>query len=167
MARTQPFGTQLPPSVQPIEEEQEDHYYFVDLGDGVILEGDSDGELRSPQDLPSPPVVEQMPPATLAAWLLPYQLPRVEIRMTPETTQGLMMRLMMTMKEKTKALMSTMTSTMMVLTREICSVSCTHPRQRLATSPGCFGTHCKSWETLCNPCMSLITGPSHRLAPIT
>jgi hypothetical protein len=67
MARAQPFGAQLPPLIQPVEEEQEDPYYFVEVEDGVILEVDSDGELGSPRALPSPPAVEVPPPSALVA----------------------------------------------------------------------------------------------------
>jgi hypothetical protein len=71
MARAQPFGAQLPPPVQPVEGEQEDQYYFVDVGDGMILDVDSDGELRSPQALPSPPAVEVSPPAAPVTLVVP------------------------------------------------------------------------------------------------
>jgi hypothetical protein len=65
MARTQPFGAQLPPPVQP-EEELEDPYFFVEAEDGAILEVYSDGELGSPRALPSPPAEEVPPPAAPA-----------------------------------------------------------------------------------------------------
>jgi hypothetical protein len=71
MARALPFGALLPPQVQPVEEEQEDQYYFVDVGDGVILKVNSDGELRSPRALPSPPAVEVPPPAAPVALVVP------------------------------------------------------------------------------------------------
>jgi hypothetical protein len=67
MARTQPFGAQLPPPVQPEEEEPEDPYFFVEAEDGAILEVYSDGELGSPRVLPSPPAVEVPPPAAPVA----------------------------------------------------------------------------------------------------
>jgi hypothetical protein len=67
MARTQPFGAQLPPPVQPEEEEPEDLYFFVEAEDGAILEVYSHGELGSPRALPFPPAVEVPPPATPAA----------------------------------------------------------------------------------------------------
>jgi hypothetical protein len=71
MARTQPFGAQLPPPVQPVEEEPEDPYYFIEVEGGAILEVDSDGELGSPQALPSPTVVEVPPPAAAVAPVVP------------------------------------------------------------------------------------------------
>jgi hypothetical protein len=67
MARTQPFGAQLPPLVQPEEEEPEDPYFFVEAEDGAILEVYSDGELGSPRAPPSPAAVEVPPPAAPAA----------------------------------------------------------------------------------------------------
>jgi hypothetical protein len=71
MARTQPFGAQLPPLVQPEEEELDDLYFFVEAEDGAILEVYSDGELGSPRALPSPLAVEVPPPATPAALAAP------------------------------------------------------------------------------------------------
>jgi hypothetical protein len=70
MARAQPIGAQLPPPVQPTEEEQEDPYY-VEVEGGAILEIDSDGELGSPRALPSPPVAEMPPPAAPVAPVVP------------------------------------------------------------------------------------------------
>jgi hypothetical protein len=67
MARAQPFGAQLPPLVQPVEEEPED----LEVEGGAILEVDSDGELGSPRALPSTPAMEMPPPAAPVAPIVP------------------------------------------------------------------------------------------------
>ena len=75
MARTQPYirgsnGVQLPSLVQPVEEEQEEPYYFVDMEDGRILEVGSDGNLRTliaSPDVADPPAPPATPPAPAPA----------------------------------------------------------------------------------------------------
>jgi hypothetical protein len=81
MARTQPFGAQLPPPVELVEEEPEDPYYFVEVEGGEILEVYSDGELGSPRALPSPPAVE-VPP--LDAPVAPV-VPAPTVESSPDT----------------------------------------------------------------------------------
>jgi hypothetical protein len=160
MARAQPFGAQLPPPVQPVEEEQEDQYYFVDVGDGVTLEVDSDGELRCPRALPSPPAVEVPPPAALVSLVVPAP---AAVGGDPDDSGDDKEDGGETEDDNEEENDFYYEG----LARENRSAPCTRPRWHLATSPGCFGTPCWSWETQCIPCTSPTSGPSHRLAPIT
>jgi hypothetical protein len=71
------------------------------------LEVDSNGEVRSPRALPSPPIVEVPPPAAPATPVVPTPTTAGgEPDDSRDDTEDLVMRPKMTMKEKMKVLMS-------------------------------------------------------------